>query len=82
MPPHPFAHLFEAKVGRGHLLVNYPQSVCLLVHRNVTYEVDNYTAAAFWKNGSFTKCILWVVSDAYVDTKLTGVNNLYHHIIM
>ena len=28
---------------------------------------------AFWKNGSFVERVLWEISGACVDTKLTGI---------
>ena len=44
------------------------------VPHNVTHKSTMLrTAAAFWKNTSFTEHVLWEMSDACVDSKLRGI---------
>ena len=56
-PPLLFAHYFEAKVGRGHLL---GYSICIhpLPPFLCTRSTITMTATAFWKNSSFTEHVL------------------------
>ena len=44
-------------------LVDMAPPSILAIHVKSTFE-------AFWKNGSFSECVLWELSDAFVDTKL------------
>ena len=51
-----------------------PPSPPSRIPHNVNARVNNpRTTMAFWKNGSFVEHVLWEISGACVDTKLTGI---------
>ena len=59
--------LFHTTLRRGVIVLTLPPPPFLtMVHARSTTTT---TATAFWKNSSFTECVLWEISGACVDTK-------------
>ena len=61
-------------MGKEHLL---KYSICL-VHTPppsflTIFSTHESTVGAFWKNGSFSECVLREISDVFVDTKPRGI---------
>ena len=65
-----FAHYFESKVGRKHLLkysISLNHYAPTPLPHNVTHKVNNHNdcqhAVAFWKNRSVASCVLQEISN-------------------